>query len=85
MHPEVYLKYPFVFLTGFVIVYVMVPFIRRFAPAWGLVDMPGERRIHARPVPLGGGLAVFAGFHGACAAVFFMPWMPFAAQVGMHW
>lgn len=36
--------------------------VRRLAPAWGLIDRPdAQRKLHARVVPLGGGLAVFVG------------------------
>ena len=33
----------------------------RLAPKWGLVDRPGHRKVHRRPVPFGGGLAIWAG------------------------
>jgi UDP-GlcNAc:undecaprenyl-phosphate/decaprenyl-phosphate GlcNAc-1-phosphate transferase len=36
-------------------------YLRRAAPQWGLIDQPGERKIHARPIPLGGGLAIWCG------------------------
>lgn len=32
---------------------------RRISPALGLIDQPGERKIHASPVPTGGGLAIW--------------------------
>ncbi|MDR0336219.1 MAG: undecaprenyl/decaprenyl-phosphate alpha-N-acetylglucosaminyl 1-phosphate transferase [Planctomycetaceae bacterium] len=32
--------------------------IRYFAPYWGLVDHPGERKIHTKPIPTGGGLGI---------------------------
>lgn len=31
----------------------------RLAPKWGLVANPGERRIHVKPTPMGGGIAIF--------------------------
>jgi len=33
--------------------------LRRWAPAWGLVDRPGPRKVHDEPTPLGGGIAVW--------------------------
>ncbi|HAA48284.1 MAG TPA: undecaprenyl/decaprenyl-phosphate alpha-N-acetylglucosaminyl 1-phosphate transferase [Planctomycetaceae bacterium] len=33
--------------------------LRRWAPAWGLVDQPGPRKVHEMPTPLGGGIAVW--------------------------
>jgi UDP-GlcNAc:undecaprenyl-phosphate GlcNAc-1-phosphate transferase len=32
----------------------------RWAPRLGLVDHPGARKVHTRPVPRGGGLAIYA-------------------------
>jgi len=34
----------------------------RLAPALGYVDKPGERKIHASPKPLLGGVAIYVGF-----------------------
>ncbi len=41
--------------------------IRRFGPRLGLVDRPGHRKLHAAPVPTGGGLAIWAGVVGVFA------------------
>jgi len=35
--------------------------VRRFAPQLGLVDQPGDRKVHVTPTPLGGGLAIWLG------------------------
>jgi len=35
--------------------------VRWFAPRLGLVDRPGHRKIHARPVPYGGGVGIWLG------------------------
>jgi UDP-GlcNAc:undecaprenyl-phosphate GlcNAc-1-phosphate transferase len=43
--------------------------VRRLAPRWGLVDHPGHRKVHARPTPLGGGLAIWAGIVAPLAAL----------------
>jgi len=34
---------------------------RRYGPAMGLLDQPGERKIHADPMPTGGGVAIWLG------------------------
>jgi UDP-GlcNAc:undecaprenyl-phosphate GlcNAc-1-phosphate transferase len=34
----------------------------RLAPSLGLVDIPSARKVHTRPIPKGGGLAIFAGW-----------------------
>ncbi len=33
--------------------------MRRWAPRWGLVDQPGSRKVHFKPTPLGGGIAIW--------------------------
>jgi UDP-GlcNAc:undecaprenyl-phosphate GlcNAc-1-phosphate transferase len=35
--------------------------VRRRAEAWGLVDKPGHRKVHAVPTPLGGGIGIWLG------------------------
>jgi UDP-GlcNAc:undecaprenyl-phosphate/decaprenyl-phosphate GlcNAc-1-phosphate transferase len=35
--------------------------VRRRGPGWGLVDRPGNRKIHAAPMPTAGGLAIWLG------------------------
>ncbi len=37
------------------------PFWRRWCRRRGLVDDPGQRKIHTEPIPLAGGLAVLTG------------------------
>lgn len=82
---QVWLKYPVIFTAGFVTVYFLTPFIRRCAGRLGMVDLPDERRIHQLPTPRGGGLAIFLGFHAACAVLFLLPWSPFLGQLNINW
>jgi UDP-GlcNAc:undecaprenyl-phosphate GlcNAc-1-phosphate transferase len=35
--------------------------LRKLALRWGLIDAPGDRKVHAHPTPFGGGLAIWAG------------------------
>ena len=42
---------------------MLVPFLIRYAEAWGLVDLPSKRRIHDKPVPRCGGIALFLATH----------------------
>jgi UDP-GlcNAc:undecaprenyl-phosphate GlcNAc-1-phosphate transferase len=35
--------------------------VRRLGPRWGLVDRPGHRKVHSRPIPTSGGLAIWLG------------------------
>ncbi len=40
---------------------LLVPLVRRIALKHGLVDRPGGRKIHTKPIPRIGGLAVYVG------------------------
>ncbi len=80
-----YTKYLFIPLLGFLVVYLLVPAIMAFANKIGMVDKPDERRIHKGIIPRGGGLAVFIGFHLACAAIYFLPWYSFDITLSRHW
>lgn len=46
---------------------VAVGWVRRAAVSLGLMDKPGERKVHTVPVPLGGGLGIWAGVIGTLA------------------
>lgn len=48
--------------------WLVVGAVRKGAVRLGLMDQPGERKVHARPVPLGGGLGIWAGVVGTLAA-----------------
>ena len=55
------LAYAVTFLTAFLLTVVLVPLARAWARRTGVIDAPGGRKAHARPTPLGGGLAVAGG------------------------
>ncbi len=46
------------FGCSFILGLGFVALMRRLSPALGLVDHPGGRKAHARPTPLGGGIAM---------------------------
>jgi UDP-GlcNAc:undecaprenyl-phosphate GlcNAc-1-phosphate transferase len=50
------------FLLALVVVLILTPAVGRFARILGVVDQPGEaRRIHLRPIPRLGGIALLLG------------------------
>ena len=55
---------PILSLAGvsFVIAWVLTFVIRRVAIRIGFVDKPGHRKIHSKPIALGGGIAIFLAF-----------------------
>lgn len=67
-------------LVAAVLAYVFTPIVRRLALRYGAVDMPGEaRRIHTKPTPRWGGLAIYAAF--TVSALLFLPWTKELAAV----
>lgn len=54
------------FVISGVLSYALTPFVKRFAYKIGAIDVPKDsRRMHKRPIPRLGGLAIFIGFLGA--------------------
>jgi UDP-GlcNAc:undecaprenyl-phosphate/decaprenyl-phosphate GlcNAc-1-phosphate transferase len=56
-------SYVTLFSISFVLVILLTPFVRRKAIQWGAIDVPDSgRRIHLRPTPRLGGVAVYLAF-----------------------
>jgi UDP-GlcNAc:undecaprenyl-phosphate GlcNAc-1-phosphate transferase len=53
--------YPAALLSALLVSAATLPFWRKWCFRVGLVDDPGERKIHDSSIPLAGGLAVFTG------------------------
>ena len=53
--------YALALLGSFAIAFLSLPLWARWCVRTGHVDDPGHRKIHDRPIPLAGGLAVFTG------------------------
>ncbi len=80
------IKYPAAFVIAICVTLILVPLVRKTALFFKVVDNPGARRLNKATVPRAGGLAVFAGFHAACAFVFLFPWAtPFSGQLTLSW
>ena len=75
--------------ASFAVSWVVTLLMRSVAPRLGFVDKPGHRKIHAKPVPLGGGVAIFLGVALPLLAVlifcnvatFAAPMQPYAGGV----
>lgn len=52
----------FLFMTALFSSLLLVPAVRRMAVAYGKLDTPDERKVHAVPIPRLGGVAVFLAF-----------------------
>jgi UDP-GlcNAc:undecaprenyl-phosphate GlcNAc-1-phosphate transferase len=72
---------PVPFLIALALGAVLVPLARWGGAAIGVIDRPGRLKIHVRPVPLTGGVAVIAATIGAAAIVHPAPGVSVAAGV----
>lgn len=48
-------------LVAGVVTFVLTPLVRRFSVSVGAIDKPSDRKVHAKPTPTLGGLAIFLG------------------------
>jgi UDP-GlcNAc:undecaprenyl-phosphate/decaprenyl-phosphate GlcNAc-1-phosphate transferase len=55
-------------LPSLLVAWAATYLVRRNAVRWGLIDLPGERKVHRTPTPRSGGLAIWAGVVGTFAA-----------------
>jgi UDP-GlcNAc:undecaprenyl-phosphate GlcNAc-1-phosphate transferase len=69
----------YAFLVAVAVTALLTPLTMRVARATGVMDMPRERGLSDRPVPLLGGLAIFAGVLTAAAI-----WLPGGYGAGLH-
>jgi UDP-GlcNAc:undecaprenyl-phosphate GlcNAc-1-phosphate transferase len=53
--------YLYALAFAFTVVLLLVPLVRSLAIHIGFVDQPNRRKIHTEPIPLSGGVAIFAG------------------------
>ncbi|HEX7894321.1 MAG TPA: hypothetical protein VF447_09040, partial [Terriglobales bacterium] len=54
-------------LPSFIVALLATYVVRASAARWGLIDLPGERKVHVTPTPRGGGLAIWLGVVGTFA------------------
>ncbi|HLG42946.1 MAG TPA: MraY family glycosyltransferase [Planctomycetota bacterium] len=68
-------------VLSFLITLNLVPRVARLALRAGFLDRPGERKIHTRPIPYGGGIAVAVGMFATILGGLLAAW--FHAQFGV--
>ena len=56
------LRWQYLLFLSFLVTYFLTPFCRRLALRFNILDNPNWRKIHDRPTPLLGGLAIYLGF-----------------------
>lgn len=62
MTQEILIKIVGMVLVTFVFVLFMVPLVKKIAHHVGALDIPNNRKIHNKPMPRMGGVAIFFGF-----------------------
>lgn len=62
-------------LAAFAVAFLAVPPLSAIARRTGFLDHPGPRKVHAHPIPYGGGLAVSAGVLVALGAGLGAAWL----------
>ncbi len=62
MEQEVIVRILAMVITTFLFVLLIIPFIKKVAIHIGALDIPNERKVHSKPTPRLGGLAIFLGF-----------------------
>ena len=67
------LSYGIVFAVALAVTYVLTPAVWRLSVRIGAVVKPDERRVHLRPTPTLGGVAMLAGFLVAMAVAYQLP------------
>ncbi|TAK88986.1 undecaprenyl/decaprenyl-phosphate alpha-N-acetylglucosaminyl 1-phosphate transferase [Patescibacteria group bacterium] len=65
------------FVASFLLSLALTPLVRQFALQRGILAYPGDRKIHVKPIPYLGGLAIFGSF--LITATLFLP---FGRQLG---
>ena len=59
---NMWLEFTIAIVSALVLSLVLNRLMLKFAPAWGLMDQPGERRIHSQAIPRAGGIAIWLSF-----------------------
>ncbi len=68
-----YINIIMIFSIAFVVSFFMTPFVKNLAVKLNAIDVPkDERRVHKKPIPRLGGLAILAGFIMALIYYFIM-------------
>jgi len=61
-------QYMLIFASALVIVVGSIPLVKRVAIHWGFIDQASARKVHTRPTPRLGGLAIYLGCIAALLA-----------------
>ena len=66
------IPYAFYFLFAMCVSLVLTPLCRELSRKLGMVDKPGPRRINTKPIPRGGGVAIFLAVSATLVAAYLL-------------
>ncbi len=66
---------PAAILPSLIMAWAVAYLVRLWAPSWGLLDKPAERKVHTTSTPLGGGLAIWLAVIGPLALGQLVLWL----------
>ena len=72
-------------LTAFLIALAITPRVISLASRLGVLDRPGNGKIHTRSVPRWGGLAVVIAFFASTLLAFLLKWRTMGAECARHY
>ncbi len=78
-----YVIFACVLAASFAVSLVATAIMRRVALRWQLLDHPGERKMHAEPIPLMGGVAICLSFYTILMGCFLIP--HYVSELGHDW
>ena len=67
-------------LVSFLVSWLLYPWVLRYAVRHRIVDNPNARKLQRVPVPVMGGIVVYAGIIAGCAAL-----LPFLQNIALYW
>ena len=82
---NILLNYALVALAGLLVTFLSVPLVIRLSNRYGILDLPGDRRIHAALMPRAGGLALAFGTHFACLLAICAGLFPGPSEINLLW
>ena len=50
------------FIVALIASFLLTPWVKQLAVKWGAMDAPDARKVHTKPIPRMGGLAIYAAF-----------------------
>lgn len=68
------------FTLAFVLSLLLVPVSMRLAERYGIIDKPGGRKVHDKPIPRTGGIAIYLAFWGSTVLMMLLFNSPFPSK-----